>query len=219
MVDFALARLNMVESQIRTNKVTDPAVVHAFETVPRELFVPKAKRGIAYVDEALDIGHGRYMLEPMVLARLLQAAMPGPNDTVLDVGCGTGYAAALLSTMASMVVGLDEVDELVDTGNQVLAELEIDNAALVTGSLVDGYAKHAPYDAILVNGAVDAVPDTLIDQLGDGGRLVTVEGGDAHGPGNAVLYERLSGRIGHRILFDAGTPKLASFIKQSGFVF
>ncbi|NQW09021.1 MAG: protein-L-isoaspartate O-methyltransferase [Alphaproteobacteria bacterium] len=219
MVDYARARLNMVESQIRTNKVTDSAIIQAFETIPRELFVPKAKRGIAYVDEALEIGHGRYLLEPMVLARLLQTALPGAGDTVLDVGCGTGYATALLSTMVAMVVGLDEAGELVETGNQVLAELQIDNAALVTGSLAEGYAKHAPYDVILMDGAVDVVPDTLLDQLAEGGRLVTIEGGDSRGPGNAVLYERRSGRIGHRILFDAGTPKLAGFTKQPGFVF
>lgn len=218
-MDYALARLNMVESQIRTNKVTDPAIVGAFETVPREMFVPKAKRGIAYTDEALEIGAGRYMLEPMVIARLLQAAMPEPSDVALDVACGTGYATALLSRMVSTVVGLDEAEDLVGQGNGILSGLEIDNAALVNGPLTAGYPKQAPYNVILVNGAVETLPDALFAQLAEGGRLVTVEGGTEVGPGVAVLYEKLSGRLGRRILFDAGTPMLAGFRREPGFVF
>ena len=218
-MDYALARLNMVESQIRTNKVTDPGVVDAFENVPRELFVPKSKRGIAYADEALEVGAGRYMLEPMVLARLLQAALPGPGDVALDVACGTGYATALLSRMVSTVVGIDDVAELVERGNGVLSGLEIDNAALVAGALAAGYPKQAPYDVILVDGAVEVLPEALLSQLAEGGRLVTVEGGTAVGPGVAVLYEKLGGRIGRRILFDAGTPMLAGFRRAPGFVF
>ncbi|GHD48341.1 protein-L-isoaspartate O-methyltransferase [Thalassobaculum fulvum] len=218
-MDYALARLNMVESQIRTNKVTDPDLIAAFESVPRELFVPKGKRGIAYTDEALEIGEGRYMLEPMVLARLLQAAMPGPADVALDLACGTGYATALLSRLASTVVGVDDAGELVEQGNGILSGLEIDNAALVKGALTAGYRKQAPYNVILVNGAVETLPDELFAQLAEGGRLVTIEGGTAVGPGQAVLYEKLAGRIGRRILFDAGTPMLAGFRREPGFVF
>ncbi len=219
MVDYAVARLNMVESQIRTNRVTDPALVAAFDVVPRELFVPRTKRGIAYVDEALEIGDGRYMLEPMVLARLLQSALPQPGDVALDLACGRGYATVILSHMVSMVVGVEETDALVDAGNGTLAELEIDNAAIVSGHLRDGYPKQAPYNVILIDGAVEMVPAALFDQLADGGRLVTVEGGSAVGPGVAVIYKKRSGHIGRRILFDAGTPMLAGFEKEHGFVF
>ncbi len=218
-MDYALARLNMVESQIRTNKVTDPGVIAAFESVPRELFVPKSKRGIAYMDEALEIGGGRYMLEPMILARLLQAAIPEPTDVALDLACGTGYATVLMSRLVSTVVGIDEIDTLVEQGNGVLSGLEIDNAALVAGPLTAGYRKQAPYNIILVDGAVETLPDELFDQLANGGRLVTVEGGSNVRPGVAVLYEKLSGRIGRRILFDAGTPILAGFRREPGFVF
>lgn len=218
-MDYALARLNMVESQIRTNKVTDPDVVGAFEHIPRELFVPKSKRGIAYADEALDIGAGRFMLEPMVLARLLQAAAPRPGDVALDVACGTGYATSLLSRMVSTVVGVDEAADLVERGNGILSSLEIDNAALVTGPLSAGYRKQAPYNVILVEGAVEVLPDALFEQLADGGRLVTVEGGSAVGPGLAVIYEKRAGRTGRRILFDAGTPMLPGFRREPGFVF
>lgn len=218
-MDYALARLNMVESQIRTNKVTDTALIDAFDTVPRELFVPKAKRGIAYVDEALEIGGGRYMLEPMVLARLLQAAMPEPGDVALDVACGHGYATVILSKLVSTVVGIETADALVETGNAVLAELEIDNAAIVSAPLTDGYRKQAPYNVILIDGSVEVIPDALFDQLAEGGRLIAVEGGSAVGPGVAVLYEKRSGRVGRRVLFDAGTPALAGFEKEAGFVF
>lgn len=218
-MDYALARLNMVESQIRTNRVTDPEVVGAFEQIPRELFVPKAKRGIAYADEALEIGAGRFMLEPMVLARLLQAAEPRPGDVALDVACGTGYATSLLSRMVSTVVGLDDDAGLVERGNGILSSLEIDNAALVSGPLPAGYRKQAPYNVILVDGAAELLPDSLFEQLADGGRLVTVEGGTAVGPGVAVLYEKRAGRIGRRILFDAGTPMLPGFRREPGFVF
>lgn len=219
MVDYALARLNMVESQIRTNKVTDPALIAAFDTIPRELFVPKSKRGIAYVDEALEIGGGRYMLEPMVLARLLQAALPKPGDVALDVACGTGYATVILSKLASMVVGVEEEQSLVDAGNANLETLEIDNAAIIQSALGEGYSKQAPYDVILINGGVEVVPQVLFDELADGGRLVTVEGGTSTQPGVAVLYEKLGSRIGRRILFDAGTPLLGGFRQEAGFVF
>lgn len=219
MVDYALARLNMVESQIRTNKVTDPALIEAFDTIPRELFVPKAKRGIAYVDEALEIGGGRYMLEPMVLARLLQAALPKPGDVALDVACGTGYATVVLSKLVSMVVGVEEDQALVDAGNANLETLQIDNAAIVNGPLAQGYGKQAPYDVILIDGGVETVPQPLFDELADGGRLVVVEGGSPTEPGVAVLYEKLGTRIGRRILFDAGTPLLNGFRQEAGFVF
>ncbi|WP_281684508.1 protein-L-isoaspartate O-methyltransferase family protein, partial [Thalassobaculum salexigens] len=171
MVDYALARLNMVESQIRTNKVTDPALINAFDTIPRELFVPKSKRGIAYVDEALEVGAGRYMLEPMVLARLLQAALPKPGDVALDVACGTGYATVVLSKLVSVVVGVEEEQSLVDSGNANLEALAIDNAAIVNGPLAQGYGKQAPYDVILIDGGVETVPQKLFDELADGGRL------------------------------------------------
>jgi protein-L-isoaspartate(D-aspartate) O-methyltransferase len=219
MIDFIKARLNMVESQIRTNKVTDEGVIAAFEATPREVFVPRAKRGIAYVDEAIDIGSGRYMLEPMVLARLLQTALPAKGDLALDIGCGTGYATAILSKMVSTVVGIDDNADLVASGNACLSELVIENAALVEGALTDGYAKGGPYNVILINGAVDEIPDTVFDQLADGGRLVTVKGGSLNRPGLAMLYEKYDGRVAHRILFDAGTPALPGFKKAAGFVF
>lgn len=143
-MDYAAARHNMVENQIRTNRVTDPRIVATMDALPRELFVPKQLRGIAYVDEDLDLGNGRYLMEPLVLARLLQAAELRPEDVVLDVGCGTGYSTAVLARVASTVVALESDSDLAEAAASLLAELGMDNAVVVTGPLADGYPAQSP---------------------------------------------------------------------------
>lgn len=218
MVDYAAARLNMVESQLRTNKVTDAALLSAFEEVPRERFLPEALRGIAYIDEDLSLGGGRYLMEPMVLARLLQAAHPGPEDMVLDVGCGPGYAAAILARLAGTVVALECDPELAASANRNLSDLGIDNAVVVEGALGAGYAKQAPYNVILVQGTVAEVPAVLADQLAEGGRLVTIVR-DRAGIGRATLVQRSGGVVSGRVLFDASVPALPGFEPEPGFVF
>jgi protein-L-isoaspartate(D-aspartate) O-methyltransferase len=218
MVDFAAARSNMVESQIRTNKVTDPHLLDAFETTPRERFVPEPLRGIAYVDQDVALGGERFVMEPMVLARLLQAARPGPGDVALDLGCGSGYATAILSRLVATVVALEVDAALAAAANQTLDELEIDNALVVEGQLAEGYPKQAPYNVILLNGAVSEVPLAIADQLAEGGRLVTVVSVGA-GLGRATLMRRDSGVISSRILCDASVPVLPGFEAAPGFVF
>ncbi len=218
MVDFAAARLNMVGSQLRTNKVTDLALIEAFETVPRERFVPEPLRGIAYVDEDVPLGGGRFVMEPMILARLLQAARPGPDDIALDIGCGTGYGTAILSRLTATVVALESDAALAATANQVLSGLEFDNAVVVEGKLTEGYPKQAPYNVILLSGAVAEVPPAIGAQLAEGGRLVTVvEAGT--GLGRATLMQRDSGVISSRVLYDAAVPLLPGFEAEPGFVF
>ncbi len=218
MVDFAAARSNMVESQIRTNKVTDPHLLDAFETIPRERFVPEPLRGIAYVDEDVALGGQRFVMEPMVLAKLLQAARPGPGDVALDLGCGSGYATAILSRLVATVVALEVDAALAAAANQTLDELEIDNAVVVEGQLAEGYPKQAPYNVILLNGAVSEVPLAIADQLAEGGRLVTVVSVGA-GLGRATLMRRDSGVVSSRILCDASVPVLPGFEAAPGFVF
>ncbi|MBM3572061.1 MAG: protein-L-isoaspartate O-methyltransferase [Alphaproteobacteria bacterium] len=217
-MDFAIARHNMVESQIRTNKVTDPALVVALESVPREAFAPQAMRAIAYVDEDLPIGNGRYLMEPLVLARLLQAAEIGPGDAVLDIGCATGYSTALIAKTAASVVAIEADGDMVARANQTLAELGIHNAAVIQGDMAGGYAKQAPYNVIVLGGAAAQVPDRLTDQLAEGGRLAAVIT-DQGGIGRATLMTRVGNIVSRRIIFDAATPALPGFARAPSFVF
>ena len=218
MLEYATARRNMVESQIRTNKVTDAGLIEAFERVPRELFVPERLRGIAYVDKDIALGNGRFAMEPMVLARLLQAARPEPDDIALDLGCATGYATAILSRLVATVVALEGEADLAAEANRILSELEIDNAVVVEGPLTEGYPKQAPYNVIVLGGAVAEIPPAIGDQLADGGRLVAVVKGGA-GMGRATLMQRNGSVVSSRILFDASAPMLPGFEIEPGFVF
>jgi protein-L-isoaspartate(D-aspartate) O-methyltransferase len=219
MSDYSAARHNMIENQIRANKVTDPRILDAFDLVPRERFAPRALEGIAYADEDLHIGDGRYLVEPMILARLLQDALPEESDIALDIGCCTGYSTAILSRLVSTVVAVEENQDLVDAGNKNLADLEFDNAAVVKGSLGEGFAKQQPFSLILIAGGVEHVPDALLDQLTESGRLVTVLYDGAGSVGRAVSIEKTRVGVSRRVIFDAGTPLLPGFKKYAGFVF
>ncbi len=218
IVDYDAARARMVDGQLRTNKVTDLRLLEAFEAVPRELFVPQDKRGIAYIDEDIFIGDGRCLMEPMVLARLLQAAEVSATDMVLDIGCGTGYSSAVLARLAATVVALERDEALSDQANRTLSDLGVDNAIVIEDPLTHGYAKQAPYNVILIAAAVAEVPAAIYDQLADGGRLVTVIK-DRPGLGRASLMQRAGEVVSRRHLFDAGTPELTDFARDPGFVF
>lgn len=218
MIDYRAARLNMVESQLRTNKVTDEDVLEAFLTVPRERFVPAALTGIAYIDDDVPLGGGRVLLEPMVLARLLQLAMLRPEDKVLEIGAATGYATALLARLAARVTALECDDGLAATARTRFREPRLDNVTVVEGPLERGHPAGAPYDVILVNGAVSSVPDAVAHQLAEGGRLVTVVKPE-QGMGQGVLMTRVDGRLSQRPAFDAATALLPGFRPAPAFVF
>ncbi|MBC6439824.1 MAG: protein-L-isoaspartate O-methyltransferase [Rhodospirillales bacterium] len=216
MVDFVKARKAMVDSQIRTVKVTDERILDALGDIPREVFLPEHLRSIAYVDEDLRIKCERYVTEPMVLARLLQTAEITASDAVLVVGCTTGYAVALVSHLAETVVGLDDDPEFVAHADRVLSDLGVDNGVVVEGELVEGYPRQAPYDVIIIEGRCGEVPDGITEQLADGGRLLTVV--DDRGVGKAVVMRRgTGGAVGQRVLFDANVPPLRSFVREAAF--
>ncbi|MDA5193284.1 protein-L-isoaspartate O-methyltransferase family protein [Govanella unica] len=217
MTNYAIARDHMIEGQIKPNQVSDPHVLEAFRHTAREVYVPAALRGVAYVDESIEIAPGRYLMEPRVFARLLQAALPGAGDVVLDVGSGSGYSAAVLAALAGSVVALEEDGDLAARATALLAESGLANAEVVKGALVDGCAGHGPYQVIVLNGQVDEVPQALLDQLADGGRLVGVE--RLGGVGKAVLYQKDQGIVGRRELFDASVAPLPGFAKPKSFTF
>jgi protein-L-isoaspartate(D-aspartate) O-methyltransferase len=218
MPDYAVARRNMVDSQLRTNRVTNPAVIAAMEAIPRERFVPLELAGVAYVDDDLAIGRGRYLTEPMVLARLLQEADIRPGEVVLDIGCGAGYSTAVAAHLANTVFGLEADPGLARKVTETLAALDIDNAVVVEGPLAAGYPAHAPYDVILIAGSVPEIPAAIAGQLAEGGRLVAVVSPDGR-TGRAVLAARRGGVVSQRDLFDAATPPLPGFAQPAGFRF
>ncbi len=218
MTDYAAARHNMVESQIRPNKVSDTRLIAALDEVPRERFVPKRLQGVAYVDEDIAIAPGRYIMEPMVLARLLQACAVRPDDVVLDVACGTGYAAAVLAKLAGTVVSLEPSEELAEAASRTLAAIGADNVIVVTGPLAQGYARQAPYDVIMIGGGIDHLPEALIGQLAEGGRLLAVLRAPGR-VGEATLWEKHHGSLSSRPLFEAAVPALPGIESPRGFEF
>ena len=216
-IDFPAARDNMVKNQIRPNQVTDHRVISAMSEVPREPFVPESLRGIAYVDEDLALANARYLMEPLVLARLIQAAMVRPTDVVLDIGCATGYSSAVLARLANTVVALEYDRALAATATETLTRLGIETVAVVEGPLADGYAEQGPYDAILFSGAVPEVPGPICDQLAEDGRLVAVISGERIGKGISIT--RRKGLLSRIELFEAATPILPGFERQPAFTF
>ncbi len=210
------ARANMVDTQVRCQDVTDPRIHAAMAAVARERFVPNAQKALAYADVPVAVAPGRFLLDPRSLAKALQLAGVTAADRVLDVGCGTGYSSAVLARLAKSVVALEQDADLVRIASERLglAEGRID---VTQGSLIEGFKMGGPYDVILVNGAIEARPDALLDQLAEGGRLVAFMQDGAQG--RATLFVRENGQIGSRPGFDASVPLLAGFRKSQGFIF
>ena len=209
----------MIETQLRTNRVTDDALLDAFRLVPREIFVGGEMAELAYIDEDLEIGHGRFLLEPMVFGRLVQALELRPGDNVLDIGAASGYSSAILSRLAQTVVGIEKVDAVVETAIANLALVDIDNAVILTGPLADGFPPEAPYNAIIIEGAVEDVPEALLEQLSEDGRLVTVLRSHGEVQGRAVKFVRAGKGFGHSVLFDANSRPLDDFAQRRKFEF
>ncbi len=218
MTVFEVARSHMLESQLRPNKVTGDRVLNAFASIRRELFVPEHLRPVAYIDEDLPLGGGRYLMEPMVAARLLQAAAIARTDTVLIVGAGTGYEAAVTAMLARNVLALEEDPELARQARAALVEHAIASVTVVEGPLREGYRPRALYDVILFGGAVVETPPEIVAQLADGGRLLFVVK-PANAMGRAILMTRTGGVLARRVIFDAATPVLPGFAPKPAFEF
>ena len=216
-MDYSALRRRMVESQLRPNKITDDAVLDAMGELPRELFVPRALKSVAYLDEDLQIAPGRYLMEPMVLGRLLQYAEIKPTDTALVVGCGNGYSAAVVARLANSVVAIESDPALAQKAQELLAELDASNVNLVRGPLAGGYPGETGYEVILFDGAITEIPDAVARQLIFGGRLVGVL--QSEGPGRAILATRTEGGLTKRVVFDCSVAPLPGFAKAASFVF
>ena len=218
MTDFAAARRSMVDGQVRTSDVTDLRLIAAFQETARERFLPPAAAGLAYLDLDVPLGEGRgsrRLLKPMVLAKLIQALDIDTEDRVLDVGCASGYSSAILSQFAGQVVALEEDPPLARMAADNLRARA--NVTIASGALAVGWPAAAPYDAILINGAVEIPPQALINQLKDGGRLACVFGS---GPaGRATLYCRSDDETAGRAIFDAAAPLLPGFVRPPAFAF
>lgn len=216
-MDFAAARRNMVDCQILPNRVDDQRIIDAMLEIPREQFVPSTLTGIAYVDEVVPLGNDRCVMEAMVVARLLQTAELKADDVALSVGCGTGYAVAVLAKIVDTVVAIESDAGLAERASENLAKVGLDNVAVVSGNLQDGKTDQGPYDVIFFDGAVSAIPEAISQQLADGGRLVAVV--QKGGVGCANLLMRYGDSLSTREVFDAGTPMLPGFEAEKAFAF
>jgi protein-L-isoaspartate(D-aspartate) O-methyltransferase len=216
MSDFATRRVMMVDTQVRPSDVTKFPIIEAMLSVPREVFVPSSKREAAYVGENIDIGAGRVVLEARTLAKLLDALDVQPTELVLDLGCGLGYSTAVIARLADAVVAVEEDEALAAEAQRSLSAENVDNAAVATGPLAAGDPKHAPFDVITIQGGVEVVPQALLDQLREGGRIgaIFMEGA----LGTAKVGYKIDGVVTWRHAFNATAPVLSGFAAPRGFV-
>jgi protein-L-isoaspartate(D-aspartate) O-methyltransferase len=215
MSEFATRRVMMVDTQVRPSDVTKFPIIDAMLTVPRETFVPDDKREAAYVGENLSLAPGRVVLEARTMAKLLDALDIQPKELVLDVGCGLGYSAAVIARLAETVVAVEEDETLAAEAQRLLSEEGVDNAIVVTGKLSEGSVKCAPYDVITIEGGVELVPEAILAQLKDGGRIgaIFMEGA----VGTARVGYKSGGKVTWRSMFNASAPVLAGFRTARGF--
>ena len=221
MSDFATARQKMVDGQVRTADVTDHRIQDAMLALPREEFVPASKRALAYLDLDLDVTEGgsvpRYLIKPMLMAKLLQAAEIRTGDNVLIVGCASGYAAAVAARLAGKVTATECDEALAAKARDALSRVGLSGVTIKIAEPAAGDSADAPYDVIILNGATEIVPETLCGQLRDGGRLLGVFA--ASQPPRATIVTRSHGDFGHRTLFDASAPVLPGLERVPVFVF
>lgn len=217
MADFAQRRTMMVDTQVRPNDVTKFPIIEAMLTIPREVFVPPARRDAAYIGENLAIGDGRYLLEARTLAKMIEGLDIQPTDLVLDVGCGLGYSSAVIARMAEAVVAIEENTSMAEQAQELLSAENVFNVAVLQAPLAEGCPKQAPFDAIVIGGGVEQVPTALTSQLKEGGRIAAIFKEGALG--SVRIGWMLDGQINWRFAFHANAPILPGFEQVKGFSF
>jgi protein-L-isoaspartate(D-aspartate) O-methyltransferase len=206
----------MVDTQVRPSDVTKFPIIDAMLSVPREAYVPDGTREVAYVGENIDLGEGRVLLEPRTLAKMLDAVDVQASDVVLDIGCGLGYSTAVLAHIADAVVAIEDDEARAQEAQEILSEQGADNAAVMAGPLAEGAAKHGPYDVVMIEGAVEHIPDAILEQIKDGGRVVSIFMDGALGV--VRVGYRIDGVMTWRFAFNAAAPVLPGFEHPQMFV-
>lgn len=215
MTDFLKRRVMMVDTQVRPSDVTKFPIIDAMLSVPREAFLPGSLREAAYMGENIDLGDGRVVLEPRTFAKMLDALAITGSEMVLDVGCAHGYSAAVMARMAELVVAVESDAAMVKEAAATLAEQNVDNAIVEEGPLTDGAPEHAPFDVMIIEGAVQSLPERLTDQLKEGGRICALFMDGALG--EVKIGHKQDGQIYWRRAFNASAPILSGFEKQTAF--
>jgi len=215
MTDFTARRTMMVDTQIRPSDVTKFPIIEAMLSVPREEFVPADKIDSAYVEENVDLGGSRVVLEPRTLAKMLDALDIQADELVLDLGCGLGYSSAVMARMAEAVVAVEDDEARADEAQAALSRAGADNVAVHVGALAEGAAKHGPYDVVVLQGAAEHLPEAIIDQVKEGGRIAAllVEGA----LGTVKIGYKIDGVMSWRFAFNAGAPVLPGFERHQAF--
>ncbi len=218
MVDFSQARVTMVDTQVRPSDVTRLPVIEAMLAIPRDAFVPASLKPMAYAGQNIPLGEDRVLLDPRTLAKMIDAIGPGPGDLVLDLGCGLGYATAILAAMAQAVVGIESDPARAAEAQAILAGLGVDNAAVIAAPLTEGAPAQGPYDALLVSGgAIEELPAGVVSQLREGARVAALF---MEGNLGVVRFGHVhKGRVSWRDAFNASAPLLTEFTRPRGFVF
>ncbi|MEC8039811.1 MAG: protein-L-isoaspartate O-methyltransferase [Pseudomonadota bacterium] len=215
MTDFTARRTMMVDTQIRPSDVTKFPIIEAMLSVPREDFVPADKIESAYVEENVDLGGSRVVLEPRTLAKMLDALDIQADELVLDLGCGLGYSSAVMARMAEAVVAVEDDEARAEEAQVALSRAGADNVAVHVGALAEGAAKHGPYDVVVLQGAAEHLPEAIIDQVKEGGRIAAllVEGA----LGTVKIGYKIDGVMSWRFAFNAGAPVLPGFERHQAF--
>ena len=215
MTDYATRRTMMVDTQIRPSDVTKFPIISAMLSVPRENFVPRDTRETAYMGDSSGFGVDRTFLDPLTFAKMVGVLDIQPTDFVLDIGMGLGYSAAVLSQLSEAVVAVEDDQTHFDEATEALNDIGADNVIAHHGALSEGAAEHGPYDVIVIQGAVEHVPDTIVSQLKDGGKIACLFAEGALG--TVKIGYKLDGRVDWRASFNAGAPLLDGFQRHRGF--